>query len=105
MLAAVLEVTLAAGTGSAPYANLPSLRDFAASSAASANDDIVQRYCVRCHNGRRLIGNLTLEEFDAADPVANAPVAEKMIRKLRAGMMPPPGVFRGPPGTTRSRPS
>ncbi len=58
--------------------------------------DIVQDYCVRCHNERRLIGNLNLEAFDAADPVANRPVAEKMIRKLRAGMMPPPGVRRPP---------
>ncbi len=98
VLAAVLEVTLAAGTGSAPRANVPSVRDFAAraSTAASPAEDIVQRYCVRCHNGRRLLGNLTLEEFDAADPVANAPIAEKMIRKLRAGMMPPPGVPRPP---------
>ena len=95
VLAAVLEVTLAAGTGSAPHANVPSLRDFVVSSAV-AEDDLVQRYCVRCHNASRLIGNLTLEEFDEADPVANAPIAEKMIRKLRAGMMPPPGVPRPP---------
>ena len=95
VLAAVLEVTLAAGTGSAPHANIPSLRDLAASSAAPT-DNLVQQYCVRCHNPRRLIGNLTLEEFDAANPVANAPLAEKMIRKLRAGMMPPPGVPRPP---------
>ena len=96
VLAAVLEVTLAAGTGSAPHANVRSPRDFAVSSADAAEDDLVQQYCVRCHNATRLIGNLTLEEFDAADPVANAPVAEKMIRKLRAGMMPPPGVPRPP---------
>ena len=98
VLAAVLEVTLAAGTGSAPHANVPSLRDLAipTPTAASPAEDLVQQYCVRCHNGRRLLGNLTLEEFDAADPVANAPIAEKMIRKLRAGMMPPPGVPRPP---------
>ena len=95
VLAAVLEVTLSAGTGSAPRSNVPSLRDFAPA-AASPAEDLVQQYCVRCHNGRRLLGNLTLEEFDAADPVANAPIAEKMIRKLRAGMMPPPGVARPP---------
>ena len=39
---------------------------------------------------------MSLEDFDSADPVANAPLAEKMIRKLRAGMMPPPGVSRPP---------
>ena len=62
----------------------------------AANEDLVEEYCVGCHNERRLLGNMSLEEFDAADPVANAPVAEKMIRKLRAGMMPPPGQRRPP---------
>ena len=62
-----------------------------------ADNEVVQQYCVRCHNERRLIGNLSLEEFDAANPVANVVVAEKMIRKLRAGMMPPPGARRPEP--------
>ncbi len=62
--------------------------------ADSVANEVVQQYCVRCHNERRLLGNLSLESFDAADPSANAPVAEKMIRKLRAGMMPPPGARR-----------
>ena len=69
---------------------------FAPAGGAAANEDLVQQYCVRCHNERRLLGNMSLEDFDAADPVANAPIAEKMIRKLRAGMMPPPGVSRPP---------
>ncbi|MGI9625900.1 MAG: DUF1592 domain-containing protein [Longimicrobiales bacterium] len=63
-------------------------------SAAFADNEVVQEYCVRCHNERRLRGNLSLEEFDATNPAAQAPVAEKMIRKLRAGMMPPPGARR-----------
>ena len=79
--AGVAVVQLAAGEGDARPA---------------ANEDLVEEYCVRCHNERRLLGNMSLEEFDAADPVANAPVAEKMIRKLRAGMMPPPGQRRPP---------
>ena len=70
--------------------------DLAAAGRAAANEDLVQEYCVRCHNERRLLGNMSLEDFDAANPVANAPIAEKMIRKLRAGMMPPPGVSRPP---------
>ena len=39
---------------------------------------------------------MSLEDFDAADPAANLVIAEKMIRKLRAGMMPPPGQARPP---------
>lgn len=55
---------------------------------------LVDEYCVRCHNERRLRGNLSLEGFDAAEPWKDREVAEKMIAKLRAGMMPPPGVAR-----------
>lgn len=57
---------------------------------------ILEEYCVRCHNERRLRGDLSLEGFDADVPEANAPVAERMIHKLRAGMMPPAGVRRPP---------
>ena len=60
----------------------------------AALNDVVQRYCTRCHNDRLLRGNLTLETFDVAAANKRAPTAEKMIRKLRAGMMPPPGQRR-----------
>lgn len=60
---------------------------------------VIEEYCVRCHNERRLRGNLSLEGFDASAPHLDAAVAEKMIVKLRAGMMPPPGVSR-PAGDT-----
>ncbi len=49
----------------------------------------IGRYCFRCHNNKDLTGGLTLESFDAARAYENAEIAEKMIRKLRAGMMPP----------------
>ena len=64
--------------------------------AATQLNDLVREYCVRCHNERRLRGDLSLEGFDANVPEANAPVAERMIHKLRAGMMPPAGVRRPP---------
>ena len=66
---------------------------------ASALETVVERYCTRCHNERRLLGNLTLEGFDVTRADENAATAERMIRKLRAGMMPPPGVRR-PAGDT-----
>jgi hypothetical protein len=66
---------------------------------SAEDNDVIQRYCVRCHSDARLTGNLSLEAFDAADPEANAVIAERMVRKLRAGMMPPPGARR-PTGDT-----
>ncbi|MCY4574701.1 MAG: DUF1592 domain-containing protein [Gemmatimonadetes bacterium] len=108
--AAVVQLAVGAGTATAPQpagsevrltAGAAWLADGDAPWAAgdvrpAPADDLVQEYCVSCHNERRLLGNMSLEEFDAADPTANAPIAEKMIRKLRAGMMPPPGQARPP---------
>ena len=56
--------------------------------------EVVERYCVRCHNERRLRGNLSLEDFDVLSAPQQAATAEKMIVKLQAGMMPPPGANR-----------
>ena len=55
---------------------------------------VVNQYCLRCHNDRALRGNMSLASFDAAHPEQNPEVAEKMIRKLSSGMMPPAGVRR-----------
>ena len=60
----------------------------------AASNEVVGEYCVRCHSDRRQTGNLSLEQFDAGAAFADAEVAEKMIRKLRAGMMPPRGANR-----------
>ena len=56
--------------------------------------DLVEAYCVRCHNEARLRGNLSLEGFDVERAAEMAPTAERMIGKLRAGMMPPAGAGR-----------
>jgi hypothetical protein len=55
---------------------------------------VVRQYCVVCHNDVMLTGNLTLSEFDVAEAPRLAVTAEKMIVKLRAGMMPMPGAPR-----------
>ena len=55
---------------------------------------MVGQYCVVCHSDRLLTGNLTLQGFDVAEATADTEKAEKMIRKLRLGMMPPPGMPR-----------
>ena len=60
---------------------------------------VVQRYCATCHSTRTKAGNQILEGFDVAAAHENRALAEKMIRKLRAEMMPPPGARR-PTGDT-----
>ena len=71
----------------------------APAASAADLDDVVQQYCVGCHSDRRLTGNLSLESFDVANGHRTAAVTEKMIVKLRAGMMPPAGARR-PMGDT-----
>jgi mono/diheme cytochrome c family protein len=55
---------------------------------------VVTRSCVGCHNDRTRSGNLSLQSFDVATAGEHSEIAEKMIRKLRAGQMPPPGSRR-----------
>jgi hypothetical protein len=74
----------------------------AASQPAAAIADhngLVKKYCVSCHNDRNKdrAGSLTLASFDMAKVGQDADVAERMIRKLQASMMPPPGMPRPEP--------
>jgi hypothetical protein len=57
----------------------------------------VKQYCTGCHSERGRAGGLSLAGFDAAGVEQNAATVEKMIRKLRAGMMPPAGARRPEP--------
>lgn len=52
-------------------------------------NQLVQTICVACHNEHTLQAGLSLQGFDAENPHLNPVIAEKMIRKLRAGQMPP----------------
>jgi hypothetical protein len=51
-------------------------------------------YCVICHNQKLKTAGLMLDTVDLAKPGAHAEVLEKVIGKLRAGSMPPPGMPR-----------
>jgi hypothetical protein len=55
---------------------------------------VVRQYCTGCHNDKARTGGLSLSAFDGAHIVQQADVVEKMIHKLRAGMMPPAGARR-----------
>ena len=52
---------------------------------------LLDQYCVSCHNQRLRSGGLTLDNANLADLGANAAVWEKVVRKLRVGLMPPMG--------------
>ena len=85
-----LGLALAAGvTGGQLRAQVPPAQDVAAAPRA-----LLDRYCVACHNDRTREAGLTLQSIDA-EHVGRVPgqveVWEKVVRKLRARAMPPPG--------------
>ena len=57
-------------------------------------DEVIEEYCTRCHSEQRQRGGLVLEGFSVESAAEHADIAERMIKKLRAGMMPPSGARR-----------
>jgi hypothetical protein len=62
--------------------------------SAASQSDLVATYCATCHSERGKAGGLSLAGFTAMKAQEHPDVVEKMIRKLRAGMMPPAGAKR-----------
>ncbi len=67
-----------------------------AASASAAQRALLDKYCVTCHSDRLKTANLSLQGLDVSKIADHAEVWEKVIRKLRAGVMPPPSLPRPP---------
>ena len=65
----------------------------AATSATSgpAPGDLINKYCISCHNSRLKTAGLELDRLDPQQVGDNAQQWEKVVTKLRTGEMPPPG--------------
>ena len=63
----------------------------AAHPTSPASGALVEEYCLSCHNTTDWAGGLSLEGASHVDPSTDAAMWEKVVRKLRTGMMPPPG--------------
>jgi mono/diheme cytochrome c family protein len=73
-----------------------------AQQTANTSDPATQRtllntYCVGCHNEKLKTAGLMLDKADVAHPPEGAEVWEKVIRRLRAGTMPPAGMPKPSP--------
>jgi hypothetical protein len=55
---------------------------------------ILDQYCVVCHNDKLKTANFSLEKLDLTTAGEHPELWEKVVRKLRAGVMPPPGLPR-----------
>ena len=68
----------------------------AQSSAISPQHALINQYCVVCHNEKAKTAGLMLDKMDVDHVADHAETWEKVVRKLRGGMMPPQGMPRPP---------
>src|SRR2546426_4133117 len=62
--------------------------------SAAQDRSILNQYCVTCHNEKTKTAGLMLDKMDVDQVGVNAESWEKVVRKLRTGMMPPSGARR-----------
>jgi Protein of unknown function (DUF1592)/Protein of unknown function (DUF1588)/Protein of unknown function (DUF1587)/Protein of unknown function (DUF1585)/Protein of unknown function (DUF1595) len=63
----------------------------ASSLPVAAQQHLLQQYCGVCHNYEDYAGGVEFEVYDPGNAHENAALTERMLKKLRAGMMPPAG--------------
>jgi mono/diheme cytochrome c family protein len=86
----------------------PAPKPAAPAQTAATERALVNQYCVTCHNeklkktGFAAAMALTLDSVDTADPEHDAETWERVVHKLRAGMMPPSGMPRPKPEVLES---
>jgi len=98
----VAAVAVAPGGAQAPATNPASASTAAAKPASTSTPEVrfVEQYCASCHNARARSGGLALDAMDPLKVDGTAGTWEKVVRKLRTGMMPPEGAPK-PPATAR----
>src|SRR4051812_12747474 len=94
--AAVLYLFVASDRAATPAASqaAPPSQQSPAGSTDPAPRALVGQYCLGCHSDKVRSGGLALSELDLDAVGQHAEIAEKVIRKLRGGLMPPAGVKR-----------
>jgi hypothetical protein len=67
-----------------------------AAAAPDPHQAMLKAYCVGCHSVRLKTGNLVLEGLNTQQVAADAATWEKVLKKLRGRLMPPPGLPQPP---------
>ncbi len=97
---AAIASAVAAGDQQAASAGQPAVTPAASHATGlmspAEQNALVKQYCVGCHNDRNKdrTSGLSFQSFDATNVVEHADTVERMIRRLRSGMMPPVGAKR-----------
>ena len=92
----LLAVTLSAQQSAKPAPAVTPVAAHTTGMTASAQAELVSQYCATCHSERGKAGELSLVGWDTRRASEHRDLTEKMIHKLRAGMMPPAGARRPP---------
>jgi hypothetical protein len=80
----------------------PAKQAAAPPASLSAHRAMLDHYCVTCHNQKAKTASLTFDTMDLTHVGKDAAVWERAVRKLRGGMMPPPGMPRPDLATVNS---
>src|SRR5215471_1156961 len=83
---------ISTGSGSLRAAQQP--QKAAAAAPSSPQQALINQYCVTCHNQRAKTANVMFDTMDVTDVSQHPEIWERAVRKLRGGMMPPPGARR-----------
>ena len=87
----VSSLGIVAVVGTTPLSGSAGQGRILSASAADTAREVVDQYCVTCHNQRLKTGGLVLEGVDLVEIAHRPELWEKVVRKLRAGVMPPLG--------------
>src|SRR5229473_5858644 len=96
MLRAIALAAVAVAAGEFLHLNDVRAAGPQAASRTTASDQasprpLLDQYCVSCHNDKLKTGGLTLERVDPSAVAGHEELLEKVVRKLRSGLMPPQG--------------
>jgi Protein of unknown function (DUF1592)/Protein of unknown function (DUF1588)/Protein of unknown function (DUF1585)/Protein of unknown function (DUF1587)/Protein of unknown function (DUF1595) len=89
-----VSVFLAASISSLSGQTAPASAKQTGEGGAAQSRALLDKYCVTCHSDRLKTANLSLQGLDLTKVADHADLWEKVVRKLRAGVMPPPDVPR-----------
>jgi hypothetical protein len=104
VVALILCLTLGANTNLSEPSQAPAMASSrqAEPMSVASQQDLLDQYCVFCHDDVEKSGGMSLSGLNLTHVEESAELAEKVIRKLRAGMMPPAGQPRPDAATLQS---
>jgi mono/diheme cytochrome c family protein len=84
-------LVLSTATGAARLSQLSAGKPAASSASLNTSPALMNQYCSNCHNADDLAGGMDISKLDIEKIGKDAAVWERIVRKVRTGMMPPSG--------------